>query len=39
MATTLFIPNDPPYGTERRYSALRLAGTLSTSGDEKVLVL
>jgi len=38
MATTLFIPNDPPYGTERSYSALRLAGTLSKSGEDKVLV-
>ncbi|MEQ9640580.1 MAG: DsrE family protein [Alphaproteobacteria bacterium] len=25
---TLFILNDPPYGTERRYNALRLAGAL-----------
>ncbi len=24
----LFILNDPPYGTERSYNALRLAGTL-----------
>lgn len=27
---TLFILNDPPYGTERCYSALRLAHTLLT---------
>jgi uncharacterized protein involved in oxidation of intracellular sulfur len=26
--TTLFILNDPPYGTERSYNALRLAGSL-----------
>jgi uncharacterized protein involved in oxidation of intracellular sulfur len=26
---TLFILNDPPYGTERSYNALRLAGSLS----------
>lgn len=26
---TLVILNDPPYGTERSYNALRLAGTLS----------
>ncbi len=26
MAKTLFILNDPPYGTERSYNALRLAG-------------
>ncbi len=25
----LFILNDPPYGTERSYNALRLAGTLA----------
>jgi uncharacterized protein involved in oxidation of intracellular sulfur len=25
MSTTLFILNDPPYGTERAYNALRLA--------------
>ncbi len=25
----LFILNDPPYGTERSYNALRLAGSLS----------
>jgi uncharacterized protein involved in oxidation of intracellular sulfur len=29
MARTLFILNDPPYGTERSNSALRLAGALS----------
>jgi uncharacterized protein involved in oxidation of intracellular sulfur len=29
MAKTLFILNDPPYGTERGYNALRLAVTLS----------
>ncbi len=29
MAKILFILNDPPYGTERSYNALRLAGTLS----------
>lgn len=27
--TTLFILNDPPYGTERSYNALRLAGALA----------
>jgi sulfur relay (sulfurtransferase) complex TusBCD TusD component (DsrE family) len=26
MAKTLLILNDPPYGTERSYNALRLAG-------------
>ncbi|MEZ5289771.1 MAG: DsrE family protein [Vicinamibacterales bacterium] len=29
MAKTLFIINDPPYGTERAYNALRLAGALA----------
>ena len=29
MTKTLFILNDPPYGTERSYNALRLAGALS----------
>lgn len=32
---TLFILNDPPYGTERSYNALRLAGSLSKlTGDQ-----
>ncbi len=32
---TLFILNDPPYGTERSYNGLRLAGTLvKRKGDE-----
>ncbi|HWE43361.1 MAG TPA: DsrE family protein [Gemmatimonadaceae bacterium] len=30
---TLFILNDPPYGTERSYNALRLAGALARRGD------
>jgi uncharacterized protein involved in oxidation of intracellular sulfur len=35
----LFIVNDPPYGTERCYNALRLAGTLLKRGaDEQVTV-
>jgi len=29
VARTLFILNDPPYGTERSYNALRLANALS----------
>ena len=29
MARTLFILNDAPYGTERSYNGLRLAGALS----------
>jgi uncharacterized protein involved in oxidation of intracellular sulfur len=33
MANTLFILNDPPYGTERSYNALRLAGSLAKRGE------
>lgn len=36
--TTLFILNDPPYGTERSFNALRLAGSLSKHEGETVLV-
>lgn len=38
MAKTLFILNDPPYGTERSYNALRLAGALSRREGEDVKV-
>ena len=38
MAKTLFILNDPPYGTERSYNALRLAGALSKRDGEDVRV-
>ncbi len=38
MATTLFILNDAPYGNERPYNALRLAGALSGQADENVQV-
>ena len=38
MAKTLFILNDPPYGTERSYNALRLAGSLSKRDAEDVKV-
>lgn len=38
MAKTLFILNDPPYGTERSYNALRLAGALSKREGEDVKV-
>jgi hypothetical protein len=34
MPTTLFILNDPPYGTERSYNALRLARSLSNREGE-----
>jgi len=38
MANTLFILNDPPYGTERSYNALRLAGALSKREGELVKI-
>jgi len=38
MSKTLFILNDPPYGTERSYNALRLAGTLARRPGEEVKV-
>ena len=34
----LFILNDPPYGTERSYNGLRLAGALSKAGTDRVRV-
>lgn len=38
MANTLFVLNDPPYGTERSYNGLRLAGALSKREGEDVKV-
>ena len=38
MAHTLLILNDPPYGTERSYNGLRLAGALSARDGEQVKV-
>ena len=38
MSQTLFILNDPPYGTERSYNALRLAGALSKRPGEEVKI-
>lgn len=35
---TLFILNDPPYGTERSYNGLRLAGALSKREGEEIRV-
>ena len=35
---TLFILNDPPYGTERSYNALRQAGALAKRGGEEIRV-
>lgn len=31
--STLFILNDPPYGTERNFNGLRLAKTLASQGE------
>lgn len=36
--TTLFILNDPPYGTERSYNGLRLALSLGKREGEKIRV-
>jgi uncharacterized protein involved in oxidation of intracellular sulfur len=38
MPKTLFVLNDPPYGTERSYNALRLVGSLSKRDGEQVKV-
>lgn len=38
MAKNLFILNDGPYGTERSYNALRLAGAVSKREGEEVRV-
>ncbi|HXZ96483.1 MAG TPA: DsrE family protein [Burkholderiales bacterium] len=35
---TLFILNDPPYGSERTYNALRLAGALAKAEGNEVRV-
>ncbi len=38
MARNLFILNDPPYGTERSYNALRLANALAKTDGEELRV-
>lgn len=38
MANILFIVNDAPYGSERPYNALRLAGTLAGKEGQAVRV-
>ena len=38
MTRTLFILNDPPYGTERSYNGLRLASALAKRDGERVRV-
>ena len=37
--TTLFILNDPPYGTERVYNALRLAHALLKKGPQMAVIV
>ena len=36
MTSTLFVLNDAPYGNERAYNGLRLAGALATKEDQAV---
>lgn len=38
MARTLLLLNDPPYGTERNYNALRLAGSLAKREEEELRI-
>ena len=38
MIKTLFILNDPPYGSERPYNALRLAGAMTELEDGLVRI-
>lgn len=38
MSSVLFIVNDAPYGNERAYNALRLAGALAARADTQVRV-
>ena len=38
MSKTLLILNDPPYGTERSYNGLRLAGSLLKHDGERLRV-
>lgn len=38
MTTTLFIVNDAPYGNERAYNALRLAGALAGKDGQQVRI-
>ncbi len=36
MTSTLFVLNDAPYGNERAYNGLRLAGALAAKNDQSV---
>ncbi len=35
---TLFILNDPPYGTERSYNAFRLAHAIGKKGEQEIKI-
>lgn len=39
MAKILLILNDPPYGTERSYNALRLAGSLCKTEELRLFLI
>ena len=38
MSKTLFVLNDPPYGSERSYNGLRLAGAITRGEGNEVCV-
>lgn len=38
MTKTLFILNDGPYGTERSYNAIRVAGALAKKEDQHIKI-
>jgi len=38
MSKILFVLNDPPYGTERSYNAMRLAGSIAKQEGQQVRV-
>lgn len=38
MPQTLFILNDPPYGSERSYNGLRLAKAMTKQADQRIRV-
>jgi len=38
MTSTLFILNDAPYGNERAYNALRLAGALAGKDNQEIRI-
>lgn len=38
MSTILFVINDAPFGSERAYNALRLAGALTAKDEARVRI-